>query len=402
MYKNLKSKLLNEYTIFFLGLVIVVISFYGYINRNLEPAEIGQVIGAQEMIIDEKGNTLMKYAYVAGAISNEPSENIVKEAQKIGVEAIKENTSMRTKHSKTFVTNIPDVFITEIISGVPQYYQDDTGNWWQADYTTSTPEEFSKLPKTPLYARLTDTSKFAFVKRAFADTSTFYPDPDPETSTVDGTAIRGVGAGESFSAIRSSVGTSNIDNTSTGAVVDISASADSGNPWDNMRRGIFGFDTSPVPDTASISSATFSIDGTARSNFYSQSVVVDRKVPTTANDIANGDYDVSGWGGIEQASNRITIASWSTTAYNDFTLNSTGIGNISKTGISWFGLRLSGDFDNSEPSPWQSVANATASGNFAERTDTTQDPKLVMVYTVPSSGSIFNQDVIFNQEVIFK
>src|SRR3989344_8135932 len=288
MYKNLKSKLLNEYTIFFLGLVIVVISFYGYINCNLEPAEIGQVIGAQEMIIDEKGNTLMKYAYVAGAISNEPSENIVKEAQKIGVEAIKENTSMRTKHSKTFVTNIPDVFITEIISGVPQYYQDDTGNWWQADYTTSTPEEFSKLPKTPLYARLTDTSKFAFVKKALADTSTFYPDPDAETNTVDGYTVRG--GTLTWSDIHDGVGTGSGDVDATAAIAQLSASA-TADRWAFMRRGVFGFYTESIPDGDTISSATFSLRGFSISDQFSQSVVIDRNPPATATALANGDYD---------------------------------------------------------------------------------------------------------------
>jgi len=63
MFTNLKSKLFNEYTFFLFGLVVVIISFYGYINRNLEPAEVGQVIGAQTFL-NSKGELVVKYAFV--------------------------------------------------------------------------------------------------------------------------------------------------------------------------------------------------------------------------------------------------------------------------------------------------------------------------------------------------
>jgi len=373
---------------------------YGFFPADGVPAEIGQIIGAGNVATGENGQAFIKYAYVAEPLTNTPSENIVKEAQKIGVEAIEEDTSMRTKHSKTFTTNISDVYITEIISGVPQYYKDDTGNWWQADYATSTPEEFSKLPKTPLYARLHDTSKFAFVKKALADTSTFYPDPDAETNTVDGYTVRG--GTLTWSDIHDGVGTGSGDVDATAAIAQLSASA-TADRWAFMRRGVFGFYTESIPDGDTISSATFSLRGFSISDQFSQSVVIDRNPPATATALANGDYDLAGWNGVEQATGRITIASWSTAGYNNFTLNAAGISNINKTGASWFGTRLSGDFDNSEP-VYSASLIARVNIYLADNTGTTNDPKLVVIHTTPppSSGSIFNQEVIFNEEVIFQ
>ena len=112
---------------------------------------------------------------------------------------------------------------------------------------------------------------------------------------------------------------------------------------------------------------------------------------------------MAGWNGVEQATGRITIASWSTAGYNNFTLNAAGISNINKTGASWFGTRLSGDFDNSEP-VYSASLIARVNIYLADNTGTTNDPKLVVIHTTPppSSGSIFNQEVIFNEEVIFQ
>ena len=394
----LKQTLFNKYTGFVLGVVLVFMFFYGFISFNSEPAEMGQVIGAQTFTGTD-GKEYVKYAFVGGEMDIVVSGNVEQAAGINKVKIIAEDVSQRTSSSRTFVTDKPDVRISEFISG-PQYFKDDLGYWWQTEYAVASPEQFAKLPKTQLYARLTDTSKFAFIKKAFADTDTFYPDPSVEVTSVDGMVYR-VTAGESFSAVRSGSGTTS-DDSGTTVTIAISADSDSGTPWDAMRRGIFGFDTSSISDNNLISSATFSIDGSGRSNFYSQSVVIDRRVPATATALANDDYNIAGWDGVEQASNRITVASWSITVYNDFTLNAAGLSNVNKTGVSWLGVRLSGDFDNSEPS-WLSVTDASVTGNSADQTGTTQDPKLVIVHTgPPPSGSIFNKNVIFNKDVIFR
>lgn len=402
--KKIFKKILNPFTIFFIFLILGIVLLYTYI-LNPVPAEVGQVIGSRTFL-NSKGELEIRYAYVSGKIDKRISKNVAEVAKKSEVVPIKEEVRARTPNSRTFSTNKEGVKVTEFISG-NQYFKDDKANWWQADYKTTTPEEFSKLPKTPLYARLTDTSKFAFVKRALATTDTFYPDASVEVTTVDGYVQNTVGC-TSFDLVRSGNGVEAIDYVATGSFYALSSRQMETSCTDPnymyIIRGIFGFDTSAIPDTDTINSATFSIYGTYKSNLLSQSLVIDRRVPASPTALATSDFNIAGWDGVEQASNRISTTSFVTGAYNDFTLNSTGTGNISKTGVSWLGTRGSGDFDNSAPT-W-SLAFDAAGGYFADQTGTTQDPKLVVVHSaapeVPSTTTIIKDGVIFKSGIIFK
>ena len=49
---------------------------------------------------------------------------------------------------------IPNTFVTEIIAGEPQYYLDDNGVWWQAEYGTTTKEAFNAQTRPPLLSGL--------------------------------------------------------------------------------------------------------------------------------------------------------------------------------------------------------------------------------------------------------
>jgi hypothetical protein len=44
--------------------------------------------------------------------------------------------------------------VTEIIAGEPQYYRDANGEWWQADYATTTKEAFDAQTRPPLISGL--------------------------------------------------------------------------------------------------------------------------------------------------------------------------------------------------------------------------------------------------------
>ena len=71
---------------------------------------------------------------------------------------------------------------------------------------------------------------------------------------------------------------------------------------------------------------------------------------------------------------------------NVFTINATGIGNISKTALSWFGCRLSSDFDNSAPT-WSSNVASGVSANFADQTGTSIDPLLTVVHAAAAAAN---------------
>ena len=92
---------------------------------------------------------------------------------------------------------------------------------------------------------------------------------------------------------------------------------------------------------------------------------------------------------------------WSTSAYNDFTLNATGISNVSKTGVSKFGLRNPEyDVANSAPAnPGGAVQNTLVCHYDADRTGTTNDPKLTVVHSEPVEsilGTIQNINYIYD------
>src|SRR3989338_1222508 len=136
MNKNIKKLFLSPYTLFLLAIALGIFLLYIYVLHP-KPAEIGQVIGAQTML-NEKGELVVKYAFVSGTIDTRISENVKQIAKKSEVVPIKEDIAKRTSSSRTFLTNKPSVRLVEFVSG-EQYFKDDKGNWWQADYKTTTP-----------------------------------------------------------------------------------------------------------------------------------------------------------------------------------------------------------------------------------------------------------------------
>ena len=368
MPTSFKKLIFNEYIIF-LEIVILLILFVVafYIPYKLKPAEIGQVIGSQT-VLNEKGELVVKYAFISGTISNKISDEVKKAAQEQEAQTVSEEIALRTSSSRTFKTNKPGVKVTEFISG-PQYYQDDKGNWWQADYNTTTPEEFSKLPKSPEYARLTDTSRFAFIKRAFATTSTFYPQSGfgggnvttdmvmYESNAVWATARNAAAASTEYN-----------EGLFGGELV-------SGTYY--IYRTLMTFDTSIISAGDTITSATLSLYSTTINQQveapYPSNPQIVSATPAANNNIVLGDFDQIG--STVFSDSAPTLATFAATAaYHGFALNSSGIANINKGGISKFAVRGTNDLNNTAPS-------ARSYGDFytADQTGTANDPKLVVV-----------------------
>jgi len=194
----------------------------------------------------------------------------------------------------------------------------------------------------------TDSFLPSFIKQFHFAQSTF----TPNASNVDGRVGRSAG-NESWANKRGNAG--DIAQTASGSGPQINASADVGNPWGELFRRPEPADTSALPDTATIQNTSkFRVYvNTKTTTLASQSLaLVTTTGPASLTALANGDYDVAGWGSTRQATD-LTLAGITTSAFNDFTLNSTGVGNISKTGVTRLGLRIAADADNAEPS-WSS------------------------------------------------
>jgi hypothetical protein len=103
--------------------------------------------------------------------------------------------------------------------------------------------------------------------------------------------------------------------------------------------------------------------------------------PVSDTVLANGDYGNTG----TTPFSSVAYASLATANYTDFSLNAGGISNVSKTGISKFGLRINWDTDNSFGGVWASSTLSGGTWSDGGYTGTTRDPKIDITYTLPTS-----------------
>lgn len=223
----------------------------------------------------------------------------------------------------------------------------------------------------------------------YADTTTtFYPDPNPETTTCDGWMERSVKVPpESWATMRSGNGTTAIaDGTPNYCRILQDAT---GLLWVTFDRSICLFDTSSIPDTDTVSAATLTLQGTTDvySDQGSQSVALTPGTSASNTDIVSTDFQSNtsstDWGSM-------TVASWQSAAVdNVITLNSTGLAGVSKTGITKIAVKMGGDASNTEPSLG---SNGIAGVTFrsAEASGTINDPRLIVTYA-PSAGDVHSR-----------
>lgn len=221
--------------------------------------------------------------------------------------------------------------------------------------------------------------------------TTVYPDPDPETTSVDGTAYRllTLGSGEIWATIIAGAGTGagsvDVANDIVGFESDNVSSQ-----WIFLRRSFFLFDASSIPDGDTIDSATLSGEGSGKSDALAitPNINIYSSAPATNTNLVAGDFTTLGSTAFSTA---ITYANWSTTAYNDFALNASGLANISKTTVSKFGGR-NPSYDVAPSTPaWSSNLTSTVTVKFADTAGTTSDPKLAVTHSSAVNAFLLNQ-----------
>ena len=228
------------------------------------------------------------------------------------------------------------------------------------------------------------------------DTLTVYPDPDIETTSVDGRVAR-LSVSEVFSTIMAGAGNFATDSETGGTqhVRIICTDTPDTDKYSQLIRSIYLFDTSSLDDGATISAGVLSLFGTAKQNdlplttaHVALSIVNTTPASNTA--LVNADY---GQLGTTKQSTDFAYDSFSTSAYNDITLNATGIASISKTGITKFGSRFAVDVDAGTPA-WTALAQSSMSAYYADNAGTTNDPKLVVTYTVAVAGGTAKNNLL--------
>jgi hypothetical protein len=149
-------------------------------------------------------------------------------------------------------------------------------------------------------------------------------------------------------------------------------------------RSVFCFDTSSLTSGATISATVLSLCGNAKydtGTAQTPNIDIYTATPANTNDLVDEDYDQIGT--TSQTGSPITYAGYSNSAYNDFTFDATGRGNVSKTGISKFGARNANyDVSNTEPT-WSNSTYHGFAGNYSEFEK--NKPKLVVTYSTSTA-----------------
>jgi len=204
-----------------------------------------------------------------------------------------------------------------------------------------------------------------------ADTTIFYP-------TQDLAMYRQCSPGTcSWGTIRSGAGTGS---TAAGSNEEYSSS------WGwytyNYRSGLC-WNTSTLGSAATITGATISLYGSSKqdSALNSLSSVIVGFTPTNSAALASGDYNKTA---SSLFAPKITSANWSTSAYNNFTLNAAGIATINKPGISCFAFRSNEDVSGTIV---EGNGNNQAFIKFYPWTTAgqTKDEMLTITYTTPDT-----------------
>lgn len=210
-------------------------------------------------------------------------------------------------------------------------------------------------------------------------TTSFRPDPDAETTTVDGMALDS-GRSASWATVRGGVGNFAEDNNSE-AYVAYWLATTSSNLWDSIARGIFLFDTSVIDSASTIASATFTFycalkTAPVDTDATKRQIRLAASNPASNTALTGTDYATVG----NTSFGSLAYASITAGATNDVTLNGDGLAGITKGGITKLGTRSGADQDNSAPT-WGSGDQYAIWCRTAEHTGTASDPTLTVVYS---------------------
>jgi len=204
-------------------------------------------------------------------------------------------------------------------------------------------------------------------------------------ATVSGFAYRIIAyPGETLTNIRAGAGTGNTYDSGGADCQCLIEATTTTNQFDFLGRPIVTFDASALGSSATLTAGNLGMYGNTAvfSGLGAFEVDIVSSTPASDTALANGDY--ANLGSTPFAS--IASTSLVNGGYNSFSLNASGLANISKTGISKFGMRLNWDTDDSFGGTWSS---GQISGQYymdGGYSGTTRDPKIDITYTLPATS----------------
>jgi hypothetical protein len=212
------------------------------------------------------------------------------------------------------------------------------------------------------------------------DTLTAYPDPDPETVSVDGQLAVAIFGDTWANVIIANANA--VNDSGTQLIFAGFKGSPNANQWANLWRSMFLFDTSSI-GSGVVSDAILSLSGSAKLDDLAASPTVDVYTAAPASNTALATTDMPLVGSVSQTGSALAYASFSTTGYNDFTFNATGRSNIATSGVSKFSIRTANYDAAATGPPYLASTETSVTGFFADQSGSVGDPKLVVTYAPP-------------------
>ena len=241
---------------------------------------------------------------------------------------------------------------------------------------TATPTNTPTRTPTPT-ATLTPTVTPTSAVTATPTIWYYNPDEDPETSSIDGYTQRD-GVDQTFANIRSGAGTGASSNTTTLTGWSLTAST-TANQYQRLRRGIYVFDTSSIPEGATITAVNLSLYVTAKTNgLGSPALHVVTAAPASNTNLTTSDYGTLGTTSL----GNLSYAAATTGQYNVITLDTAA---VTPGAVTRLGTRSEWDRANSTTGlTWVSGANSSMTVQAAD--NGSNKPRLGVSYYVPGGG----------------
>ena len=222
---------------------------------------------------------------------------------------------------------------------------------------------------------------------AMLTTTNFVPNSDPEGTSVDGAAARN-DVTETWGNIRSGAGNLSGDSGVQNTYWRMEGQNVS-QRFKDLFRSWWGYDTSSIGNSTTILSGTIKFFGgpTKGTALADGETIVSGGTPASNTAIVDADYAITNYGGGTMSDTGILASNWSTSGYNEFPLNATGLGYIKKTGVTNFTGREH-NYDVKGTTPFWSINSSFVSAFSSDNGSAATDPILSVTFdTVVSDTS---------------
>ena len=189
----------------------------------------------------------------------------------------------------------------------------------------------------------------------------------------------------------------------TGTTATVFTGKNASNQW-KIERPFLPFDTSALPDNATITSASLTLTVSGKQNSFDDGrdyLTLVSASPSSSTTLSSSDFDNLTTTELIASAERKDITSLATGSPATFTLSPSGLATISPTGTSYLALREGHDLENVAPTGASATLANGVTFAASESSGATSDPVLSVTYTLggtPQSATL--QDLTYTYDAL--